>query len=295
MGGPFAPDRPAIAILEIRAFRENVAVARSGLCDFNVLTGNRFEREEPLPILFRGEFEVSLPLKIIVRLRIDKTHDVGCASGKRSLTEHDTSMDDNFVEHERVARLEIIFDLVILEYLAHGRRIEDPITHGKILTHARLDSGSLLGLQCRNNRRFNQVVDEIARYDVLENISHSAPLPLRINGMQRCPHRATEFFCDLIAETLYTDMLGKPFANVFFDFKTKFKGQKEVVFDQICQTSLEERPFHQFIDFRSFGLEVIVRSSEPRIALDIHRTPSAHFDFDAIEQRVNHVGVQEPF
>ena len=37
--GGSAPDRASLAVVEIGAFRKNVAVLRSGFCDFNVLTG----------------------------------------------------------------------------------------------------------------------------------------------------------------------------------------------------------------------------------------------------------------
>ena len=38
LGGGFAPDHASLTVVEIGAFRKNVAVLRSGFCDFNVLT-----------------------------------------------------------------------------------------------------------------------------------------------------------------------------------------------------------------------------------------------------------------
>ena len=39
LGGGLASDRATLTIVEIGAFRKNVAVLRSSFCDFNVLTG----------------------------------------------------------------------------------------------------------------------------------------------------------------------------------------------------------------------------------------------------------------
>ena len=94
-------------------------MVRSGFCNFNVQTGKRLVRYESPAIPFHGEFEIPRPLQIIVRPGIDKTHHMGCASGKRSFAKHDAAMDDHFVEQDHIAQLEIIFDLMVFEYLAH--------------------------------------------------------------------------------------------------------------------------------------------------------------------------------
>lgn len=98
-----------------------VPVPGAGVRNFDVLSGERLVGKVPFAVLLLGEFEKHCALQVVVGIYVDKAHHVSRAPRERTLAEHDTSMNCVLVEYEYVAGLEVIFDLITLKQLQHGR------------------------------------------------------------------------------------------------------------------------------------------------------------------------------